>query len=1016
MRRCITFSLIQLIFLVGYGQEEKHYNFIHYPPESGIASNQVNTAVQDEQGYIWMGGTRGLQRFDGIRFKTFAHRDGDPGSLPSNPVWQVMMDKKKNLWLLLADGKAGIFDTRHFIFREVPVTFRLPVSPVTALKRLVCDEEGNVFYLISGSEVITYNEQRKAFSYEYNFFRYDTGWRISDFAPQPGTGKYWLAIENGGIAVYNKTTGILSSGNSNTENEPAVSAFDKAATCTNLFFDAQKRLWSVSNNGHDLVSCYSLLTNKFVIKEYSPGGQVSSYYNVKRFMQQRDGSIWIYGMLLLAHFRENDNRFEIVHNGYTNERSIAYEMVHCLYEDRENNIWVCTDNNGLYRFNPSKEFFANVYHNRKKGNKRGDGQVLSFAYTRWNTLLTGTWNDGLYEYDDKLNPVALSIKGMGNGQKPFIWSMAVSGDSNTLWMGAEPGFYAVDQLTREAKYFNPPVLGNATVRQVAEDRHGRIWLGTHNKGVFIVAPGRLHRGIENIAAVADIPAVQVNKITIDSRGQVWVGTPENGLYTVNAATGKLLMHFGDGEPGDMQLPERGISSVLEYSDSIMLITTATRLVKYNVFTKKLQPVGGVGIISGFITAVEKDRNGYAWITSTSGLYQVDIQKGIFIIYDRTDGLDNEHFVQSASSVLPGGRIVFGATHNFISFMPEEIKSSHYIPVVGITDIRLKNEGLNTDSVLALQELKLEYDDNPLVIEFSPFLYSSPHLLKYKMEALDKNWSQSYRTYQAVYNYLPPGRYSFIIQPSDDMGNELPGMIMLKIYVSSPFWKTWWFYTMIAVFAGVILYWLDRERMSRKEAIHTMRAAIADDLHEEVNTALNNINILSEMARIKADNEPQKSKEFIEQISARSNNMIAAMDDMLWSISPENDSMEKTIARLRELIESLKNRYGVNIDLLADEKVKKLQLNMKQRKEVFWFLKSGITNVVRTGGSNCLVHIVYEKSTLQYTLEFETTHSDMQQLLSLRERQELTDKLAAVNAKLEVIDLRTRTIYVLTIPV
>jgi signal transduction histidine kinase len=196
----------------------------------------------------------------------------------------------------------------------------------------------------------------------------------------------------------------------------------------------------------------------------------------------------------------------------------------------------------------------------------------------------------------------------------------------------------------------------------------------------------------------------------------------------------------------------------------------------------------------------------------------------------------------------------------------------------------------------------------------------------------------------------------------------------------------------------------------------MRAAIADDLHEEVNTALNNINILSEMARIKADAEPQKSKEFIEQISARSNNMIAAMDDMLWSISPENDSMEKTIARLRELIESLKNRYGVNIDLLADEKVKKLQLNMKQRKEVFWFLKSGITNVVRTGGSNCLVHIVYEKSTLQYTLEFETTHSDMQQLLSLRERQELTDKLAAVNAKLEVIDLRTRTIYVLTIPV
>ncbi len=195
----------------------------------------------------------------------------------------------------------------------------------------------------------------------------------------------------------------------------------------------------------------------------------------------------------------------------------------------------------------------------------------------------------------------------------------------------------------------------------------------------------------------------------------------------------------------------------------------------------------------------------------------------------------------------------------------------------------------------------------------------------------------------------------------------------------------------------------------------MRTDIADDLHEDVNTALNNINILSEMARLKADTEPQKSKEFIEQINTKSHNMILAMDDMLWSINPGNDSMDKTIFRLKEVIESLKSRYNVSIDLLVDEKVKALQLNMKQRKEVFWFFKGGITNVVRTGGTDGLIHITYEKQNILYTLEFDTTALNAQQLSNLRQRQELRDKLTAAKATLDVKELKAKTIFVLTIP-
>ena len=108
------------------------------------------------------------------------------------------------------------------------------------------------------------------------------------------------------------------------------------------------------------------------------GSYLKAYHEIKGFFQQRDGTIWVYGLLVFAKFLETENQFQFVYNGYRNEKSIAYEMIHCLYEDREKNIWVCTDNNGLYRFNPATEFFTNINHENRSTGKKGEASVISF--------------------------------------------------------------------------------------------------------------------------------------------------------------------------------------------------------------------------------------------------------------------------------------------------------------------------------------------------------------------------------------------------------------------------------------------------------------------------------------------------------------------------------------------------------------------------------------------------------------------------------------------------------------
>lgn len=196
----------------------------------------------------------------------------------------------------------------------------------------------------------------------------------------------------------------------------------------------------------------------------------------------------------------------------------------------------------------------------------------------------------------------------------------------------------------------------------------------------------------------------------------------------------------------------------------------------------------------------------------------------------------------------------------------------------------------------------------------------------------------------------------------------------------------------------------------------MRSDIADNLHTEVNTALNRINILSEMARIKAQKNPLKSAEYFGQIHQKSHDMIIAMDDMLWSINPENDSMIKTVERIREYIDALKRHHAVEIDLLVDKSVASLEMNMKLRHDLFIMMKDGIRSVVQAGTQSCKIHIGYQKDILMYTLEIENKNCDLQQLNNQLQQADLEKRLQSMNATLTSNMHLYTSIFELSVPI
>jgi signal transduction histidine kinase len=460
----------------------------------------------------------------------------------------------------------------------------------------------------------------------------------------------------------------------------------------------------------------------------------------------------------------------------------------------------------------------------------------------------------------------------------------------------------------------------------------------------------------------------------------------------------------------------GISSILEYDNNNMYITTGNRLVRFDRKQRIFQTVVDYGLISGFNTAIVKDRKGYLWFTSTSGIYRLNPNKNLLVRFTREDGIDNDHFEQSAAIVLADGQILFGSTNHFISFNPDKPMITSVYPAPRITNVTVLNKALPLDSILQLPKVVLDHQQNSITIQFSHLLYNTPYRIMYQLDHLDKTWMLADKNATAVYNYLPPGNYQFLLKAVDEEGRESAMVKALQITIRPPFWNTIWFYAIVGLAIAGLLYWLDRERMARKAALEKMRTDIADDLHQEVNTALSNINILSEMAHLKSETDLEKSREYIEQIHTKSRNMMTVMDDMLWSISPDNDSMTSVIERFKEHVDSLRSIYGQAIWLDLEPRVYQLKPDMKLRKNILWLLKSGSTNMMRTGARDLHIYLGLQRQQLLFRMDFNNSSMDLQQLNNLLRRQELTNKIQEVKARLLVKQQNEQQVIELFIPV
>lgn len=990
------------------------FTFSHYSMSTGLMSNEIRSVAQDRTGYLWIASNNGLQRYDGVHFKTFQHRDNNSKTLSQNNVLQILIDKADNLWVLLANGEVGLFDKNKFFYTPVLVQVKQEAS-LGALKFLIQDLAGNLFYLLHANEVLLYEKKQNAFIPANDFLHLKPEWRITGLAQQPATRKYWLGLLTGGVAIYNQETGKISSPGNNLEHETAVDSLVRFPSMAHFMFDTKGRFWAESWDQavYPHIVQFDDRRKGKKIQLYEFLSVLKAYNEVHGFAQQEDGSVWVHGAIVLGKFNETENKFDLLPSDSRSGLGIVYDRVSQVYEDRERNVWFATGNNGLYRCNPSQQYFSNILHLNKRTKNPGTGSIMSFAELKNGDVLAGSWGDGLFRYNKEWKEVPLNIRDDHTQGWTSIWGMCASADSNTIWMASQPGIYQYDQAKGTMFFRNPTALQNRTVRQIAEDKHGNLWLGMHHFGLFKWMSPK-NGGKDSLLRLPQIGRDLVTKVVADDKGFIWVTTATKGVFAFESETNQIRFHWNNRAEKDSLKIIEGFTSVVLYNDSLVYISSATKLYKFNRQTDQITDLHLSLPLLGSIASIEKDDKGFLWISTENGIYRYYPSQRTMVFFNRDDGVANDRFIAAASHRLKSGRMLFGSDNSFIHFDPAQIKFRGQEQKVVLTSILVGRKELPVDSVANLETLRLAASENSLTIDFSSLTYTAYSVVQYRLEGLDNEWRIADMDNRANFPFLPPGRYRLLLRTLNAEGVPSTPTV-LPIFIASPFYQTWWFYTALGIVTAVVLFWLDRQRMKRKEALQRVRTDIAGGLHQEVNTALNNINILSEIARLKSEREPQKAKDYLEQIHTKSHNMMIALDDMLWSLDPENDAMDKTVQRIREYADALTQRHGAVIELLIDKKVEKLQLNMKLRHEAFLLFKEGLRSLMDAGTKNCVVHLTSERGRLLFTIEFENEHCNMQKLNNLLQRRDMEDRLHDLKAKLDVQLHKSRSVFMLQLP-
>lgn len=739
----------------------QQHAFRQFSTKDGLAQSQVRAMAQDDQGYLWFGTLGGASRFDGRQFVNYALSDG----LPDPQVSAMVRDAQGTL--LMGSGSALVHVTKD----ELRVEQLPPSSRGARIMALAADASGRTFVGTDGGGM---------------YVRDSTGiGPLKGFPNDTASGVRSLLLLRDGRLLIGLRNGLLLWENGSCRE---VHVGDEEPKAINALAEDRDGSWWV---GTVIDGLFRIAPNGVQTAFDEENGLLRN--NVRCLLVDDQDRLWIGTKFGLNLYDQGRMRVFTIHQGMPNDN------ISCAYQDEEGNLWFGTDGAGTLKYTGDRFVSWTV-----KDGLCSD-LVMSITADAQGDIWLGTYDNGICRMDGMA--MINTLDGLPNNT---IWC-GLKDRNGDLWFGTSDGLVKVvnglvQPLPTGSSLTGQPVLS------LNEGPDGRIWCGLRT-GLAAVGPDGT---VTRFADPTTGPGRSVRNMARDRAGNLWLAT-EQGL--VRHANGTFQRWTKDDGMSDNTV------MCLQHDDSGRLWAgTANGLTcmdKGTLRTFRLAPDFG----SNYIDLLVADGNGRIWTGTNNGLFVFDPDS---LVASRpgaehitlNDGLRSLEFNLNAALFDPRGRLLMGSSGGLVYHDLKRFPNAPepHIPRTRITGVRSflqttdwADQRTGEDRSGLPTGLQLAYKRNHLTFDYIGICLTEPDrvIYRYRLNGFDQDWLPPTDARFASYSNLAHGAYSFEVMSSVRAG-EWSDPVTFSFEITPPFWLRWWFFVaggvgMVAVLYGVARY-------------------------------------------------------------------------------------------------------------------------------------------------------------------------------------------------------------------
>jgi ligand-binding sensor domain-containing protein/signal transduction histidine kinase len=756
----------------------------------GLPQNAVLAVLQTRDGYLWLGTTSGLVRFDGVRFTVFDKANTE--AIGHNQISALFEDREGSLWIGTFGGGLTKLQNRRF----TTYTTRDGLSH-DVVKAICQDRAGGLWIATLAHGVNRFEGGR------FSVYSTENGLPHDDvFAVAPSRdGGVWIGT-SGGLARFRDGQFTTYTTRDGLPSNRVVSVYE----------DRKGSLWAGTRD-RGLVR---FRDGRFWVYTVADGLSSDAVFSIH---EDRAGALW---------FATKDHGLNRLYDGrfsaYTTKEGLSSDVVYSVVEDLEGSLWIGTFGGGLNRLRDARFTVFTTQNGLPHDHVRSvfedaEGQVW-FA----------TFGGGLGRMKDGRFTTLSHRDGL-----PHDRLYCVLRDRwRDLWIGTDGAGLVRLRGGRFTRYTTRDGLAHDNVRALYEDRQGSLWVGTSG-GLSRLRDGRF----TSYTTADGLSSDAVHAILQDRAGALWLGTWGGGLSRLQNGTFTAFSRK-DGVPNDFIL-----SFYEDPEGSLWIGTLGGGLVRlregrFRAYTTK------EGLFEDLVYQVFEDGRENLWISCNKGVYRVskrelnDLDRGLLrsvrsVAFGVADGMPSGECAsgsQPLGAKSRDGRLWIPTQSGVVVIDPDHLETNQVPPPVVIEELLVDRRPVAVEGQPSLPpgggDLEFHYTG-------LSFLVPGKVRFKYKLEGWNDDWVDAGPRRIAAYTNIPPGRYRFRMAAAnaDGVWNETGASFEFRL--RPHFHQTWWFYGLVAMGVSLAGIGLHRLRVRQVEAefaaVLAERTRMSRELHD-----------------------------------------------------------------------------------------------------------------------------------------------------------------------------------------